>query len=1022
MSKGEDVKIKIDVEADAKSAIKELENINKLIDKLNKVAETISRITAQVDLQDNATRQAETINSTLEKLDNKIVTPQVKLKANEIMDTSTGEIMQINGMDKWQEEMASSKGSGGGGGPPNFTPLTDIPEPPSATPWYETGKNISKSMMKTGAAMSLALTAPLLKAGKNAVGLAVSFDSAMTGVRKTTDMTDAEFDQMGKSIRKMSKEIPATADEIAGVAEIAGQLGVPKKELLEYSRAMIDMGESTNLSAEVAAESMARFSNITGLDITAENANKLGSTIVALGNNFATSEADIMAMGMRLAGTGVQVGLTEAQILGMSAAMSSAGINAEAGGSSMSRVMQKINTEVLGSGENLSNFAKVAGMSAQDFSKSWKENPQEAITSFVKGLDEIKQAGGDVAGTLKEMDINSSQEIDTLARLSGAHEMLSDAMNQSGDAWEKGTALSAEAQQRYESAAAQFQVAKNKISDAFREVGIAIMPTLMQIADGISGLVEKFAGLDPGIQGFIVKALAIAFIAGPIIMAIAGVVGAISTIGGAFSNVGGIFSKIKDIFTGTGGAATLLSGKFLLIIGIIAAVVAAGILIYQNWDTIKAKAAELGAKIAEVFGKIKAKVVEVASNIGEKFSEAFSKIGEFLGNIGGKIKEGFGDALEWVGDKVQAVKDKFGKAKDWVKDKLGMGDDKEKQPTMSLEETQHIMDQVNKAKQTLTDFSSEAPTLIQSVVTQMEQLSKPLETFETKITEVQTALETLATSALTTSMQMAIAFTLLGTLGAVSFTAITIALTLFATTVMTTGMQVVMSLMLMTSSTMLFGVTFNAAIMSATTGLLMFTLLVMLMVTTTINGLNQILASSNTTMSSFVASILQGAVQAIQAFNTFRAGALGVINSMQGQMYSSGLALMTTLASGISAGAGAVTSAVAGVMAQARAYLPSSDAKKGPLSHLTMNGIKLIGTIAEGVHKGSSQLSGALNDELPNMDSKSKDSNGDSSNLGDTYMINIEVKSDDNNPEAMGQNIAINFVEALKKIKNNKKR
>ncbi len=56
----------------------------------------------------------------------------------------------------------------------------------------------------------------------------------------------------------VAKELPASAVEIANAAEVAGQLGI-KTEDISFSRTMIDMGESTNLSAEEAATAIAKI-------------------------------------------------------------------------------------------------------------------------------------------------------------------------------------------------------------------------------------------------------------------------------------------------------------------------------------------------------------------------------------------------------------------------------------------------------------------------------------------------------------------------------------------------------------------------------------------------------------------------------------------------------------------------------------------------------------------------------------------------------------------------------------------
>ncbi|MGI6508416.1 MAG: phage tail tape measure protein, partial [Saccharofermentanales bacterium] len=133
------------------------------------------------------------------------------------------------------------------------------------------------------------------------------------GVRKTVEATEEQYAALEEGIRSMAMEIPASAAEIAGIAEMAGQLGIQTDNIIGFTRVMADLGNATNLTGEEAATTFAQFANITKMD--QGDFDKLGSSIVALGNNFATTEADIAQMGKNLAAAGTQVGMSQADIM-----------------------------------------------------------------------------------------------------------------------------------------------------------------------------------------------------------------------------------------------------------------------------------------------------------------------------------------------------------------------------------------------------------------------------------------------------------------------------------------------------------------------------------------------------------------------------------------------------------------------------------------------------------------------------------------------------------------------------------
>lgn len=322
---------------------------------------------------------------------------------------------------------------------------------------------IAKTGLKGVSVAVGAVSTALAGAGVYAIKTGIDFETAFAGVKKTVDATDAELTEFRQGIRDMAKEMPQSASSIAEVAEAAGQLGIKNDSILSFTRVMSDLGVATNMSATEAATSLARLANIT--QMPQENFDRLGSTIVALGNNLATTESEITEMGLRLAGAGKQVGMTEAEILGLAGAISSVGIEADAGGSAVSTVMAKMQLAVEKGGESLEQFADVAGMSAQDFQKAFKDDAAQALVSFVKGLGTMEDRGKSAIATLSDMEITEIRQRDALLRLSGAGDVLSESLGIAAQAWDENNALTKEAEQRYETLESRLQILKNNVAD-----------------------------------------------------------------------------------------------------------------------------------------------------------------------------------------------------------------------------------------------------------------------------------------------------------------------------------------------------------------------------------------------------------------------------------------------------------------------------------------------------------------------------------------------------------------------------
>lgn len=433
----------------------------------------------------------------------------------------------------------------------------------------------SRSIERVGDGLTRRVTTPLAGLGIAAGKAAIDFESAFAGVRKTVDATGEDamafFEGLSDGVIDMSKRLATGADDISEVMAIAGQLGIANAELQDFTETIVRLGMSTDMAGEDAASSMARFANVTGM--AQGQFGKMGATLVYLGNRFATTESEIMNMATRIAAAGKQVGLSEPQILGFAAALSSLGLEAEAGGSAFSTALKKMEMAVATNSKALNDFAKVSGLTREQFKALWNENPAEAFQAFVVGLSKLDEEGIGAIATLKEIGISELRLSDTLLRTANATELLSNAQTAANQAWIDGTALIDESNTRLQTTASRMENVKNKLIAAGISFGQTMTPEIERIVDGLDGAVEWLNELDEGTRRNIVNFGLWAAAAGPVIKAF-GKVG--TAVGSTVSAVGRLaegVGKANAAFKLTGSAATWLStllgpgGKLMLGIG-----------------------------------------------------------------------------------------------------------------------------------------------------------------------------------------------------------------------------------------------------------------------------------------------------------------------------------------------------------------------------------------------------------------------------------------------------------------------
>lgn len=423
----------------------------------------------------------------------------------------------------------------------------------------------------TGVGKKFTVVSAVASAGLTGItASAINFESAWTGVTKTVDGTEQELADIKQGLLDLSESTASSATDIAAVAEAAGQLGVKTENILSFTETMVRLGDSTNLSADEASTAIAQLYNIMGSDIN--TVSQFGSALVALGNNAATTEADIMNMASRIASSGSQVGLTEQEVLALAASLSSVGLEAEGGGSAISAVITQIDKDVALNSDTLATWASVAGMSITDFKNLWQNDAMSAIQSVVYGMGDASAGGENLNVILDELGVTSLRQTDTMKRLSGASELMSEMVDLSNQSWQENTALTEESEKRYQTAGSKIQQLKNTIQELCVKLGEILLPIVQKITNALSGFANWLTNLSPTAQKVILIVLGLVAAIGPLLITIKKLVSSIGSIMTYGPKVVSMFKMIKTAVSGL-FSAFAANPIVLVIVAIIAAVV-----------------------------------------------------------------------------------------------------------------------------------------------------------------------------------------------------------------------------------------------------------------------------------------------------------------------------------------------------------------------------------------------------------------------------------------------------------------
>ena len=420
------------------------------------------------------------------------------------------------------------------------------------------------------------------------------FETALVGVGKTTGLTGKELENLGKQVEELSLTIPIASKDLLGLAQTAAQLGISGTDnILKFTDTIARLGVSTDIVGQQGATSLAKIINVTGESV--ENVDKLSSSIVALGNTFATSESQILSLSREIAKGGARFGVTASESVGLAAVLSSLGVEAQVAGSTIQKVFSQAEKAIGEGGQALQNFSVITGLTTESFQELFKTDPTSLFIKLNEGLSQVEASGGNVTNVLDALGLADQRVSKTLGPLLKNTDELTRALGLQSTAYEENTALVNESAAAFDTTASDIKVLENTYKSLTNELVASVTPAIR----GVLSAFVDFINFIKNNQTIVTAALA-AITSAITLLSAKALFGAKAL---AIYNAAQITAAVSSgklatasvlLSTGFTGVATAaraawiaITGPVGLIVLGISAVVALVTALYLNWDKVR---------------------------------------------------------------------------------------------------------------------------------------------------------------------------------------------------------------------------------------------------------------------------------------------------------------------------------------------------------------------------------------------------------------------------------------------------
>jgi len=242
-----------------------------------------------------------------------------------------------------------------------------------------------------------------------------NFETAFSDVLKTVNATEEEFASLREEILRLSTKLPIAPEELARLMSVAGQLGVQGREnLVEFTETAARLGMTTDMSSEEAIQGLSALITIT--QSSQKEVSNLGSALNTLGANSNAGERDILAMSTRIAGAGHAANMSTQQILALSTALAGTKVEAEMGGTAISKLLANLSIMAADTGAAAEGKAAKATARLESAKTQLAQRMQDRRWTLERQRRRIR-SGQDLADYKHQLAIFERESAESTARI-----------------------------------------------------------------------------------------------------------------------------------------------------------------------------------------------------------------------------------------------------------------------------------------------------------------------------------------------------------------------------------------------------------------------------------------------------------------------------------------------------------------------------------------------------------------------------------------------------------------------------